>query len=504
MSRQQQVHDLATLARKAVERELGETANAINGRFSCGGALAGGKPVKVAYETGSGGLKHNIIMFPAVQQDDIKQLLDACSVASFGLGSKTVTDPSYRDVYELDSDRFFTSFNLCDTLILIEVVHTLDSDYKVPVKKCEPVDWEEALGRRVSLELGHPPRPDDHIKDDPNVSPELHMRAELYKLNVYSPGGHFKAHVGTPRSQQMFGSLVVCLPSQFSGGALVTRHCGVETVFNWSSPLDDQPAGQSVLLQWAAFFSDVEHEVLPVTAGYRVTLTYNLYYDRPPASAPILTMSIYSHPFYHQLRKSLTSAYFMRGGGVLGFTAQQEYEFEKLNRANDLPLLLKGADRIIYLVAKSLGLSVLVKPVVPRYGSKLLLTSFSEFSPCFVDLPDLTDFWKPGGGGDPVWDTFDTYRPKSITWCQEHGIVKAAGVSGACLSEVPVSLYYQAAAILVGVPRWGDQRKRYVNEEETSFTPDKTLDLELKENCFPLYYRDSDGEYSRVCSDEEL
>ena len=127
------VDTLSTLARKAVVRELGETANAINGRFSCGGAVAGGKPVKVAYETESGGLKQ--IVFPVVQQDDIKQLLDACSVASFGLGSKTVTDPSYRDAYRLDSDRFTTSFNLCDTSILIEIAHTLESDYKKPVKK---------------------------------------------------------------------------------------------------------------------------------------------------------------------------------------------------------------------------------------------------------------------------------------------------------------------------------------------------------------------------------
>jgi hypothetical protein len=29
-------------------------------------------------------------------------------------------------------------------------------------------------------------------------------------------------------------------------------------------------------LQWAAFYSDSEHEVLPVTDGYRITLTYNL------------------------------------------------------------------------------------------------------------------------------------------------------------------------------------------------------------------------------------
>ena len=42
------------------------------------------------------------------------------------------------------------------------------------------------------------------------------IRAELYKLNVYSTGGHFKAHVDTPRSKEMFGSLVVFLPSVFT------------------------------------------------------------------------------------------------------------------------------------------------------------------------------------------------------------------------------------------------------------------------------------------------
>ena len=28
------------------------------------------------------------------------------------------------------------------------------------------------------------------------------------------------------------------------------------------------------LIKWAAFYSDVEHEILPVTEGHRVTLTY--------------------------------------------------------------------------------------------------------------------------------------------------------------------------------------------------------------------------------------
>ena len=72
----------------------------------------------------------------------------------------------------------------------------------------------------------------------------LNIRAELYKMNVYSgPTGCFKAHVDTPRGGNMFGSLVVCLPSQFTGGSLVTSHKGQEVTYDWSSPTNDHSVG---------------------------------------------------------------------------------------------------------------------------------------------------------------------------------------------------------------------------------------------------------------------
>jgi hypothetical protein len=42
-------------------------------------------------------------------------------------------------------------------------------------------------------------------------------------------------------------------------------------IFDWASK-------SSSSIQWAAFFSDCEHEVLEVTEGHRLTLTYNLYW----------------------------------------------------------------------------------------------------------------------------------------------------------------------------------------------------------------------------------
>ena len=72
------------------------------------------------------------------------------------------------------------------------------------------------------------------------IVPEIpHLRCKLYKLNIYgSLGGYFKAHIDTPRCEQMFGSLVVCLPTCFSGGVLVTRHHQQEVKFDWSSSFE--------------------------------------------------------------------------------------------------------------------------------------------------------------------------------------------------------------------------------------------------------------------------
>jgi hypothetical protein len=64
----------------------------------------------------------------------------------------------------------------------------------------------------------------------------------------------------------MFGTLVICLPSAHKGGDLVVRHRGEEKTYKTS---DVQPS----VLCW---YSDVHHEVLPVTSGYRWVLTYNL------------------------------------------------------------------------------------------------------------------------------------------------------------------------------------------------------------------------------------
>ncbi|KAF5013512.1 hypothetical protein FDECE_499 [Fusarium decemcellulare] len=78
----------------------------------------------------------------------------------------------------------------------------------------------------------------------------------------------------------MFGTLVVSLPSAHQGGTLVLKHCGETKVFETSQ------YPQS----FACWYSDVSHEVLPVTSGYRWVITYNLALDpaQPRPSAGLL------------------------------------------------------------------------------------------------------------------------------------------------------------------------------------------------------------------------
>ena len=46
------------------------------------------------------------------------------------------------------------------------------------------------------------------------------VTARFHKMNIYETGGFFADHKDTPRSELHFGSLVVCLPCSFEGGAL--------------------------------------------------------------------------------------------------------------------------------------------------------------------------------------------------------------------------------------------------------------------------------------------
>ena len=64
----------------------------------------------------------------------------------------------------------------------------------------------------------------------------------------------------------MVGTLVVTLPSSYAGGELMVGHNEEWKAYR----------GSKTALSLVAFYADRRHEVLRVTSGYRITLTYNL------------------------------------------------------------------------------------------------------------------------------------------------------------------------------------------------------------------------------------
>lgn len=67
----------------------------------------------------------------------------------------------------------------------------------------------------------------------------------------------------------MFASIIVVLPSQFTGGDAHLSHGGTNKIFDTSGP----SLTQTTVMSW---YTDVMHEIKPITGGYRFALSYNL------------------------------------------------------------------------------------------------------------------------------------------------------------------------------------------------------------------------------------
>ena len=110
-------------------------------------------------------------------------LIAVAQRAPFGRGSETVVDVAVRNTWQLDCS----------------AVH-VDSAFLETIRRL--------VVPRVCGELG--------------VSlSAASVDARLYKLLVYETGGFFRAHRDTEKEDGMFGTLVVLLPVQYTGGELV-------------------------------------------------------------------------------------------------------------------------------------------------------------------------------------------------------------------------------------------------------------------------------------------
>ena len=104
------------------------------------------------------------------------------------------------------------------------------------------------------------------VKEELGLPNAAELTADLHSLLVYETNQHFLAHQDSEKDDSMVGTLVVTLPSSYTGGELMVGHNEEWKAYR----------GSKTALSLVAFYADCRHEVLRVTSGYRITLTYNL------------------------------------------------------------------------------------------------------------------------------------------------------------------------------------------------------------------------------------
>jgi len=135
-----------------------------------------------------------------------------------------------------------------------------------------------------------------HIKEDLGLQKDK-IRFTLHKILIYEPGSHYAAHTNSENEKGMIGTLVINLPSEYTGGDFIMRHDGYEICHKFGGP--DIRSKNTLFL---AFYGDVEHEIKPIEEGYRASIVYNILYigndnepiiKAPPVSPEILTIFNY-------------------------------------------------------------------------------------------------------------------------------------------------------------------------------------------------------------------
>ncbi|KAG8886206.1 hypothetical protein FRB97_006209 [Tulasnella sp. 331] len=202
---------------------------------------------------------------------DLDDLHSGCIASHFGQGQDRVLDPSYRLARELLVDNFGLNFN--------------------------------------------------PIGDDIGI---LAAISAFCKIGV---GGHFKVHKDTPKSDNHIGTLLISLPASFEGGQLLLQHGDKKASIDWSRKRQ-QSREETLSLPWAFFYSDVEHEILPVTSGHRLTLAYDIYSSKSVKyyeGATNKTMEVGDVQFYKEFEAFLKNPQLLPNGGILAFGLAYEY-----------------------------------------------------------------------------------------------------------------------------------------------------------------------------------
>ncbi|KAM0441304.1 hypothetical protein ACHAPT_000613 [Fusarium lateritium] len=377
----------------------------------------------------------------AVSQESFDLILKDCEPATFGVGGEEVLDEEYRKAGKLDDTRFSTSFNpyghgILDTInqVLAQGAH------------------REALG----------------------------VRAEMYKLNVMSLLRSVKRlltryrYTLVPLASSSRTSILQDQIARWARSSSVfqLRTKAANSLFDGGRRVDfDWGPKSADTIQWAAFFSGCEHEVLQVTEGHRMTLTYNLFWTS-------YALDQGSLHFFSALEKLLECDQFLKEGGLVGFTCTHAYPHTSNSSVGNLHHTLKGIDMVVYQALKRLLGSARVTAVLDDDDYK---ESTSEWrmdsededwrnSDCISDtlVPTFTcDDWCEDEPPDPGaieahWQRGPTFPRRGVTWLDHQPNSQTAKELAVAFvarygNSPIVDAYYSSAAIVARANAFKEQ-----------------------------------------------
>lgn len=154
----------------------------------------------------------------------------------------------------------------------------------------------------------------------------------------------------TEKNLNHVATLVISLPSKHQGGDVYLSHEGEDRILQ-TAPLSDTD------FQYLCWFTDVVHEIKPVTSGIRLVLTYNLCVHKQ--NAPCIRYHEPDDPQVRNLRDALMQWANASRGPMKPFTLVYLLE-HKYSEANLRFQTLKGSDQlrgsVLQTVAKELGI----------------------------------------------------------------------------------------------------------------------------------------------------
>ena len=212
---------------------LDQATASADGSFSCGGALDSSFGLPGLEILASETREFKTMGVPIMGEEQASELISQCSKAPYGKGEETLVDDAVRKSWQLNPDRFRLGNPMWDSMV------------------------DELLDNEVRNGLGI-------VEDTP-------IGFTLYKLLLYEEGGHFEFHTDTEKEDKMFATLVVQLPSVYTGGEIIVKHGDKEETYDFSQKAAYTPF-------FVTFYSDCQHRVCPVRSGYRLCLVYNVIY----------------------------------------------------------------------------------------------------------------------------------------------------------------------------------------------------------------------------------